>query len=55
MVKKDLGLYYYKDRDHKQEFTLESAIELIESTGWNIIVALNDVDIKIVATINQKE
>lgn len=55
MVKKDLGLYYYKDRDHKQEFTLESAIELIESTGWNIITALNDVDIKIVATINQKK
>lgn len=55
LVKKDLGMYYYKSRDHKQEFTLESAIKLIESADWSIRKAFNDIDIKIIATSNNNE
>ena len=52
LVKKDLGMFYFKDKDHKQEFTLDSAIKLIQGSGWNVVKAFNDIDIKIVATIN---
>lgn len=52
LVKKDLGMFYFKDRDHKQEFTLESAKNLIECAGWKIIKAFNDIDIKIIASCN---
>jgi len=51
LVKKDLGIFYYKDSDHKQEFTLETAKKLLQDAGWDIKIALNDVDIKILATI----
>ncbi len=54
LVKKDLGLFYYKSRDHRREYTIKSAIKLIESTDWNITKSLNDVDIKIVAIINNE-
>jgi hypothetical protein len=51
LVKKDLGLFYYKDGDHKKEYTLKEAIELVESSGWKIQTALNDIDIKILAVL----
>lgn len=51
LVKKDLGLFYFKDCDHKREYILKEAIELIESAGWTIASAQNDIDIKIVARI----
>lgn len=51
LVKKDLGLFYYKDRDHKKEFILETAKKLVQDAGWDIKLALNDIDIKILATI----
>ncbi|GAJ13001.1 unnamed protein product, partial [marine sediment metagenome] len=54
LVKKDLGMYYYNDLDHKQEFTQESAEELVRGAGWKIITSLNDVDIKILATLDNK-
>lgn len=49
LVKKDLGIFYFKDPDHKTEYTLETAINLIENSGWNILKAINDIDVKIVA------
>lgn len=49
LVKKDLGMFYFKDHDHKDEYTLKKAVELVESAGWKIQTALNDVDVKIVA------
>ncbi len=49
LVKKDLGLFYYKDHDHKREYVLDDARELITSAGWKLARILNDVDIKIVA------
>jgi len=51
LVKKDLGLFYYKDRDHRREYTLQEAVDLTQSAGWRVEAALNDVDIKIVARI----
>lgn len=51
LVKKDLGFYYFKDADHKKEYTLIEAVDLVESAGWIVDIALNDIDIKIVAKI----
>lgn len=51
LVKKDLGMFYFKDLDHKREYTLQDAIMLVRSSGWNIEKAVNDVDIKIVAKL----
>jgi len=48
LVKKDLGLFYFKDADHKREYTLKESTDLIEASGWKIQTALNDIDIKIV-------
>jgi len=53
LVKKDLGMFYFKDGDHKAEYTLETAIDLLKGAGWEIEQALNDIDIKIVATIKK--
>lgn len=53
LVKKDLGFFYYKDRDHKREYTLEEAVDLVEDAGWRVESAQNDVDVKIVATRRQ--
>ncbi len=50
LVKKDLGLFYCKDADHKREYVLEYAVELVKSCGWYVEIALNDIDIKILAT-----
>ena len=52
LVKKDLGMFYFKERDHKQEYIIKTAKELIQSTGWKIIMSLNDIDIKIIAVTN---
>ncbi|MFX1375559.1 MAG: hypothetical protein ACFFA0_07090 [Promethearchaeota archaeon] len=52
LVKKDLGMFYFKDRDHKQEYTIGTARELIQHSGWKIITSLNDIDIKIIAVSN---
>jgi len=52
LVKKDLGLFYFKDEDHKQEFTIETAKNLIQESGWKVLVAYNDVDIKIIAVLD---
>jgi len=49
LVKKDIGLFYFKDADHKREYTLQDAIAEVEKAGWNVTTALNDIDIKIVA------
>ena len=49
LVKKDLGLFYFKDADHKKEYTLSEAKHLVESAEWDVKIALNDIDIKIVA------
>lgn len=54
LVKKDLGMFYYKDRDHRREYTIKTAKDLIEGTGWEIITSINDVDIKIIAIINNR-
>ncbi|MFZ5365199.1 MAG: class I SAM-dependent methyltransferase [Patescibacteria group bacterium] len=51
LVKKDLGMFYYKDHDHKNEYTLRTAVDLVEKSGWRVQTALNDVDVKIVATL----
>jgi len=52
LVKKDLDLFYFKDEDHKQEFTIETAKNLIQESGWKVLVAYNDVDIKIIAVLD---
>lgn len=53
LVKKDLGLDYFKDYDHKEEYTLETAIDLVKKAGWHVDIALNDVDVKMVATYDK--
>ena len=50
LVKKDLNLFYFKDRAHKREYTLEEATELIKKASWTVYTAENDIDIKIIAT-----
>jgi len=52
LVKKDLGMFYFKDKDHKREYTLQDAVTLVKSSGWKIEKAVNDVDIKIVAILS---
>ena len=47
LIRKDLGIFYFKDQDHKREYTVHDAISLVESSGWVVRKALNDVDIKI--------
>jgi hypothetical protein len=49
LLKKDLGFFYFKDRDHKREYTLKEAIELVYNADWTINIAQNDIDIKIIA------
>ncbi|MFH1550681.1 MAG: class I SAM-dependent methyltransferase [Planctomycetota bacterium] len=53
LVKKDLGMFYFKDADHKREYILSEAIELVESAGWKVAIALNDIDIKIVGVMQK--
>lgn len=52
LVKKDLGFDYFKDSDHRREYTLTEAVKEIERSGWNVTIANNDIDIKIVAVQN---
>lgn len=49
LVKKDLGMFYFKDADHKREYTLKEAIKFVESCGWQVEQALNETDVKILA------
>lgn len=46
MMKKDLAMFYYDDRDHKREFDEEDIKQFLEENGWKIIYFEPNIDLR---------
>lgn len=52
LVKKDIGLFYYDDHDHRVEYTESLLMEQLASSGWKMIEMIRGYDLRAKAVVS---
>ncbi|OGV58788.1 MAG: hypothetical protein A2X49_15390 [Lentisphaerae bacterium GWF2_52_8] len=52
LVKKDIGLFYYDDADHRIEYTEELLREQLIAAGWRIVEMIRGMDLRATALVD---